>query len=80
MILGEISDATTTAVFQSAGSVMAMTTVVMAQMRGTVVSILLNILPHSPSSESRVHQGYRTWLIYFLALYYKYYKNLKMYS
>lgn len=41
MILWEISDVTTTAVSQSAGSVMAITTAVMAQMRGTVVSIPL---------------------------------------
>lgn len=41
VILWEISDVTTTAVSQSAGSVMAITTAVMAQMRGTAVSILL---------------------------------------
>lgn len=44
MILWEISDVTTTAVSQSAGSVMAITTAVMAQMRGTAVSVLLSKL------------------------------------
>lgn len=53
----EISDVTTTAVSQSAGNVMAVTTVVTAQMRGTAVSILLNNLQLSPPSKSHVHQG-----------------------
>lgn len=42
VILWEISDVTITAAFLSAGSVMAITTVVMAQMRGTAVSISLH--------------------------------------
>lgn len=52
MIPWEISDVTTTAVSQSAGNVMAITTVVTAQMRGTAVSILLNNL-----QLTHVHQG-----------------------
>lgn len=39
VILWEISDVTTTGVFLSAGSVMVIMTVAMAQMRGTAVSI-----------------------------------------
>lgn len=47
----EISDVTTTAVFPSAGSVMAPTTVVTAQTRGTAVSVLHNIFKLKPFTD-----------------------------
>lgn len=75
MIPWEISDVTTTAVSQSAGSVMAITTVVTAQMRGTAVSILLSNLQLSPPSHMSTRVHHRIWVIYFLfslALYFSY--------
>lgn len=49
VILWEISDVTTTAVSPSAGSAMAPTTAVTAQMKGTAVSVTLRIFQFDPS-------------------------------
>lgn len=64
----EISDVTTIAVFPFAGSVMAPMTVVMAQMRGTAVSVLCNTFKLKPITdwkESCIHQGYNTFALFF---------------
>lgn len=55
MILWEISDVTTTAVSLSAGGVIRITIVVMAQMRGTAVSILPNVEQVNPLRYLCVH-------------------------
>lgn len=62
MILWVISDVTTTAVFLSAGSVTVITTVAMAQMRGTAVSIC-------PSVEQLIRLSYLVFFVWFNSLF-----------
>lgn len=68
MILWEISDATTTAVFPSAGSVMAPMTVVTAQTRGTAVSVFTFFTSIYFSATRVTRQDFFVFVIWFVNL------------
>lgn len=65
MIPWEIFDVTTTAVSPSAGSAMATTTAVTAQMRETAVSVLLHILKLSHVSSRVTKFDFALYLAFF---------------